>query len=109
MTSGRRSPASSPRAGSRDLFVAGDNGRGPQTGCLLKRRERAIETLKKDLTDDEKTFLVSVKSGQPNWEVMGIEGIENLPAIQWKVANVRKIGLKKRGELLEKLTKPLGL
>ena len=107
MTSGRRSPASSPRAGSRDLFVAGDNGRGPQTGCLLKRRERAIETLKKDLTDDEKTFLVSVKSGQPNWDVIGMKGIETLPAFQWKLANILKVGTKKRAELLEKLKRTL--
>ncbi len=75
---------------------------------LIAARERAIEVLKKDLTDDEKTFLVSVKSGQPNWSVLGIKGIENLPAIKWKLANIRKIGAKKRAELLEKLKRTLG-
>ncbi|MBI4524603.1 MAG: hypothetical protein HY695_12415 [Deltaproteobacteria bacterium] len=76
---------------------------------LIAARERAIETLKKELTNDEKTFLVSVKSGQPNWGVMGIEGIEKLPAIQWKLANNRKVGAKKRAELLSKLKRTLGL
>ncbi len=75
---------------------------------LIAARERAIEVLKKDLTDYEKTFLVSVKSGQPNWSVLGIKGIENLPAIKWKLANIRKIGAKKRAELLEKLKRTLG-
>jgi hypothetical protein len=35
--------------------------------------------------------------------MMGIEGIENLLAIQWQRANIRKIGAKKQKELLEKL------
>ena len=76
---------------------------------LIAARETLIEILKKELTDDEKTFLVSIKSGEPNWAVLGIKGIEKLPALQWKLVNIRKIGLKKRGELLGKLKRTLGL
>ncbi|MBI4524043.1 MAG: nucleotidyl transferase AbiEii/AbiGii toxin family protein [Deltaproteobacteria bacterium] len=76
---------------------------------LIAAREKLIEALKKDLTDDEKTFLVSIKAGEPNWSVLGIKDIEKLPAIQWKLANIRKIGAKKRGELLGKLKRTLGL
>jgi len=39
---------------------------------------------------------------------LGIEGIEKLPAIQWKLANIRKISAKKRAELLDKLKRTLG-
>jgi predicted nucleotidyltransferase component of viral defense system len=74
---------------------------------LIAARERAIETLRKELTDNEKAFLVSLKSGQPNWDVMGMKGIETLPAIQWKLANILKVGAKKRAELLEKLKRTL--
>ena len=76
---------------------------------LIAAREALIETLKKDLTGDEKTFLVSLKAGEPNWSVMGIEGIEKLPAIQWKLMNIQKISVKKRAELLDKLKRTLGL
>ena len=76
---------------------------------LIAARETVIETLKKDLTGDEKTFLVSLKAGQPNWGVMGLEGIEKLPAIQWKLMNIQKISVKKRAELLDKLKRTLGL
>lgn len=76
---------------------------------LITARETVIETLKKESTDDEKTFLVSVKAGQPNWSVMGIEGIEKLPAIEWKLTNIQKISAKKRAELLARLRKTLGL
>ena len=71
--------------------------------------ETIIETLRKELTDDEKAFLVSVKSGQPNWDVMGMKGLEKLSAIQWKLANILKVGAKKRAELLEKLKRTLGM
>jgi predicted nucleotidyltransferase component of viral defense system len=74
---------------------------------LIAARERAIETLRKELTDNEKAFLVSLKSGQPNWDVMGMKGIETLPAIQWKLANILKVDAKKRAELLEKLKRTL--
>jgi predicted nucleotidyltransferase component of viral defense system len=57
---------------------------------LIAARERAIERLRTELTDNEKAFLVSVKSGQPNWDVMGLKGIETLPSIQWKLANILK-------------------
>ena len=61
---------------------------------LIAARVALVETLRKKLTDDEMTFLLSVQSGQPNWGVMGITGIEKLPAIQWKLANIRKIDVK---------------
>ncbi len=76
---------------------------------LVAARETVIETLRKRLTDDEKTFLGSLKAGQPNWGVMGIEGIEKLPALQWKLMNIRKMSAKKRAELLDKLKETLGL
>jgi hypothetical protein len=40
---------------------------------------------------------------------MGIKDIENLPAIQWTLANIRKVGAKRRAELLDKLKKTLGV
>jgi predicted nucleotidyltransferase component of viral defense system len=74
---------------------------------LIVAREKAIETLGKKLTDNEKAFLVSLKSGQPNWDLMAMKGIQTLPAIQWKLANILKLGDKNRAELLEKLKRTL--
>jgi hypothetical protein len=50
-----------------------------------------------------------LKAGQPKWNLIGIEGIENLPAIQWKLLNVKKIGANKEKQLLEKLRRVLGM
>lgn len=74
---------------------------------LIEAREVLISILKKDFSPSEKQFLLSLKEGEPRWELLGIEGIENLPAIQWKVINVRKMEKKKREVALEKLKKKL--
>jgi hypothetical protein len=75
---------------------------------LLAAREALIETVKHALTDDEKAFLISLKEGYPKWTLMGIEGIQQLPAVQWKVKNIRNMSEKKRAESLEKLKRVLG-
>jgi predicted nucleotidyltransferase component of viral defense system len=76
---------------------------------LIAARERLLETVKNDLTEDEKAFLVSLKEGQPKWSKIGIEGIEKLPAIQWKLRNIRNMSEKKREESLQKLKRTLGV
>jgi len=76
---------------------------------LIAAREALIEIVKKKLTRDEKAFLVSLKEGRPKWSVMGIEGIEKLPAIQWKLKNIQRMNEKKRAESLDKLKRTLGM
>ncbi|MHB1241271.1 MAG: hypothetical protein ACYC18_12325 [Gammaproteobacteria bacterium] len=40
---------------------------------------------------------------------MTVAGIDQLPAIQWKLVNIRKMGTKKHKESLQKLQAALGL
>jgi predicted nucleotidyltransferase component of viral defense system len=76
---------------------------------LINARETLVETLIRELTDGEREFLISLKAGQPKWNSIGINGIENLPAVQWKLMNIKKIGAKKQKELLEKLRRVLAM
>jgi predicted nucleotidyltransferase component of viral defense system len=76
---------------------------------LIAARGTLVATLKKELTNDEREFLVSLKAGQPKWNSIGIEGIEKFPAVQWKLMNINKISLKKQKELSEKLSRVLGM
>jgi len=70
---------------------------------LIATREMLITTLGQRLTDAEKAFLISMKEGKPKWELMGLEGIEKLPAIQWKLLNIQKLRKDKHAEVLERL------
>lgn len=76
---------------------------------LISAREKAVSLLKKGLTLPERRFLVSVKEGSPEWDLLGFAGIENLPALQWKVMNVQKMDLKKHKDYLKKLKAKLEL
>ena len=76
---------------------------------MIRARETLVETLRKELTNDERGFLVSLKAGQPKWDLVRIDGVEKFPAVQWKLTNIQKMSAKKRGELLEKLTRVLEL
>lgn len=72
-------------------------------------REELIKTILADLTKDEKHFMVSIQEGNPNWKSLGIKGIETLPALTWKLQNVRKMKEEKRDEAIALLKKTLGI
>jgi len=61
------------------------------------------------LTADEKRFLVTVKEGKPEWPLLGLDGIDKMPAVQWKLKNVAKMDGTKHKDQVEKLKKKLGL
>ncbi|MGH9341027.1 MAG: nucleotidyl transferase AbiEii/AbiGii toxin family protein [Acidobacteriota bacterium] len=77
--------------------------------ALLDARERLIERIHADLTTDEKNFLVSVKEGKPDWPLLGLDGVERMPAVQWKLKNIAKMGGPKQKDQVEKLKRKLGL
>jgi hypothetical protein len=66
-------------------------------------RERLIADIVKSLSESERNFLISIKQGAPRWDMLGIPGIENLPALQWKLANIRKMDRKKHEDMVNKL------
>ncbi|HDQ03589.1 MAG TPA: hypothetical protein ENN23_03330 [Deltaproteobacteria bacterium] len=56
-----------------------------------------------DLTVEEKQFIVSVKEGVPRWDLIGIEGVENLPAVKWKLLNIGRMSPSKHKKAVRKL------
>lgn len=65
------------------------------------------DDLKKNLTEKERNFLLSVKHGHPNYELLPILGLDKLPALQWKLLNIRNMDQKKHQAMLEKLKRVL--
>lgn len=76
---------------------------------LIEVRNSLPDTLLKSLTDDERRFLLSIKKGEPEWHLIGLEGIDRLPAIRWKVQNVQKMSREKHVAELQKLKTILNL
>ena len=65
--------------------------------------EHLVLTLHEELTQEERRFIVSIKEGKPLWDILGVPGIENLPAVQWKLQNIRRMTPAKHREALRKL------
>ena len=76
---------------------------------LEAARETCIKTINAALTDAERRFLISVKEGAPQWDLLGLSGIEKLPAVQWKITNIARMDRAKHAAMLAKLEKKLGL
>jgi hypothetical protein len=82
----------------------------PVTCELLEKiRRRLLEEIKTGLTDEEKIFIVSVKGGKPQWDLIGLAGIERLPALRWKLMNIEKMTPRKHKEALKRLQEFLDL
>lgn len=69
-------------------------------------REKLIETVNSSLSDPDRSFLLSFKRGYPNWDLYPIAGLEDMPAVQWKLLNIKKLmkdNPKKHTALVDKL------
>jgi predicted nucleotidyltransferase component of viral defense system len=84
---------------------------------LLQTRERLVSTIQKDLTENEKEFLITFKNKTPDWKlldlyhnedpVFNIDRIKSLPAVKWKLFNLEKMTKKKHLEALTTLEQVL--
>ena len=70
---------------------------------LEMARKRLVSVLLNELTTQEKQFIVSVKEGRPMWDFLGLEGIDKLPAVKWKLLNIGKMNPSKHKQAINKL------
>jgi len=70
---------------------AGMTNREVSVEQLEEVRERIFRELPVSLDDAERSFLLSVNCCEPDWKILGLPGIENLPAIRWKLLNLGKL------------------
>lgn len=69
--------------------------------ALLSARERMIAELKAGLDAAEREFLLSLARNEPNWDLLGIEHLEQLPGIRWKLENLGRLAKANPGKLKE--------
>jgi predicted nucleotidyltransferase component of viral defense system len=54
-------------------------------------RQRLVAELAAALTADDKALMLSFKAGEPDWQRSGLAQLEHMPAVQFKLANIRKL------------------
>lgn len=67
-------------------------------------RKRLIKTLLRSLTEDERRFLISVKAGEPDYSLLPIRDLDQLPALKWKIINIHKMDKRKHAMMIGKLS-----
>jgi len=76
---------------------------------LEKTRDELVAIIRKELTSDERRFIVSIKQGQPLWGLLELEGIQDLPAVKWKLLNISRMDSTKHQKAVHKLRDYLGV
>lgn len=61
------------------------------------------------LTDNERRFLLSIKQGEPDWTLLPFSGLEQWPAIQWKLHNIRQMNPRSHKRAVDRLRTMLGI
>jgi hypothetical protein len=58
----------------------------------LESAQAALPTLlRAELSEEERRFLLSVKRGEPEWSLLPIPHLSELPALRWKLANIEAL------------------
>ncbi len=74
---------------------------------LNQARASMIHAIGQQLTEDQKAFLLSFKSGDPQWDLLEHAIASELPAVQWKLRNIRKMSPARRAQALSRLEEVL--
>jgi hypothetical protein len=74
---------------------------------LIETREKLFRVVLENLTDDDKKFLISFKQGDPDWRLLGLDGVGRLPAVQWKSYNLNQMSASRRKTAIKKFEKIL--
>jgi len=78
-------------------------------GELENTRETLIQKINHELNEQERRFLLSIKKDEADWTLLPMSDIKNLPAIQWKLQNIRKMDKAKHQLAINKLKEVLQL
>lgn len=70
---------------------------------LEHTRETMIALIGAALTERQRQFLLSFKHGEPDWNLLNLDRIDALPAVQWKLENIRRMTPGKREQAVARL------
>jgi predicted nucleotidyltransferase component of viral defense system len=75
--------------------------------ALEVARADLLRTLHAKLDDSTKTFLLSFKRGEPQWDLLGVRHAPELPAVRWKLTNLERMKPDQRQKKIKNLERVL--
>jgi predicted nucleotidyltransferase component of viral defense system len=76
---------------------------------LVAARKALVASIIGEMPDKHRRFLVSFEKGTPQWDLLGVEGVKDLPAVKWRMQNLDTLSAEKRAALVSALEKILGV
>jgi predicted nucleotidyltransferase component of viral defense system len=70
---------------------------------LLEAREALIKNIVGDMPDAHRRFLISFERGKPDWDLLELEGVKDLPSVRWRQSNLDKLSAEKLAALVAQL------
>lgn len=67
---------------------------------LIAAREALIADIVGKMPDAHRRFLIAFKRGEPQWDLLGLSGIADLPAVKWRLQNLATLPKGKRDALV---------
>jgi predicted nucleotidyltransferase component of viral defense system len=74
---------------------------------LIAARETLISSIVEDMPDEHRQFLIGFERGQPDWSLLDVAGVADLPAVKWRQQNLDRIEKGKREQLVRRLEEVL--
>jgi len=78
---------------------------------LVAAREQMVRELQQGMTADERRFLLSLVAAEPEWNLLDVPHVQQLPGVRWKLQNLerlRKADARKFAEQRDALARLLG-
>jgi predicted nucleotidyltransferase component of viral defense system len=76
---------------------------------LVATRERLVAEIVGDMPLPHRHFLVLFERGRPDWSLLGLPGVQELPAVRWRQQNLDGLDPARRRPLVENLKAVLGV
>ncbi len=74
---------------------------------LIETQHEMIERLIGEMPERHREFLIGFERGEPDWSILGISHVAELPAIRWRQRNLDKLSADQRSELVDLLQSSL--
>jgi predicted nucleotidyltransferase component of viral defense system len=76
---------------------------------LVAAREELIAEIVGKMPDAHKRFLLSFERGKSDWTLLDVAGASELPAVKWRMLNLKKRSAERAAEQIAQLEKVLGV
>ena len=70
---------------------------------LLATRTALVENIASNMSEDHRRFLVSFYRRKPKWPLLGLKGLDQLPAVRWRELNLDRAGEETRADMVRRL------